>query len=157
MLIGGLGVGYSLRRATEFPNVRAIDVVEIEGAVIAWHEKYLGHITDAAMRDPRVSVHEADIMSYLWSSSEPYDVICLDTDNGPNWLVFDENRDLYEGNGLDLLWSRLASGGVLATWSASRDTAYEERLAERFGDVDLIETPVPRGHPDVVYLARRGG
>lgn len=156
MLIGGLGVGFSLNRAARFAHVAAIDVVEIEPAIIRWHARHLQEITGAAMRDPRVTIHQADMIDWLTCSAERYDVICLDTDNGPNWLVFDSNADLYHARGLDLAHSRLHAGGVLAVWSASRDNAFEDRLRVRFGQVDVLETPRDRGSPDIVYLTRRG-
>jgi spermidine synthase len=155
ILIGGLGVGFSLRRAAELDHVRSIDVVEIEAAIIGWHDKYLRHISGDALADARVSVHEADILAWLRQQTDPYDVICVDTDNGPNWLVFEANRDLYADPGLDLLASRLSEGGVLAVWSAARDRDFERRLRRRFGEYEMFESPVRRGNPDIVYLARR--
>jgi len=154
ILIGGLGVGFSLRTAVGAPHVSTIDVVEIEPAVVAWHATHLRNITGTALDDPRVSIREADLVDVLGAGGDAYDVICLDTDNGPNWLVFDANRGLYTADGLDMLRSRLRSGGVLAVWSASRDEAFERRLARGFGAFDTIEIPVPRGSPDIVYLAR---
>src|SRR5262245_56623493 len=65
-----------------------------------------------------------------------YDVICLDTDNGPNWLVFESNAGIYDAGGLDLAAAALAPGGVLAVWSASRDPAFEARLRDRFRAVE---------------------
>jgi spermidine synthase len=157
ILIGGLGVGFSLRRAADLDHVRAIDVVEIEPAIIGWHQTFLSHLTGVALADRRVSVHECDLVTWLRGHTDPYDVICVDTDNGPNWLVFDANRDLYAAAGLDLLASRLSDGGVLAIWSAARDLDFERRLRRRFGDFEMLESPVRRGSPDIVYLARRRG
>jgi len=155
ILVGGLGVGFSLRRAAELPDVQSIQVVEIEPAIIRWHESYLSHISGVALADARVSVSEADLVSWMREHRETYDVICVDTDNGPNWLVFDANRDLYAESGLDLLSSRLSDGGVLAVWSAARDHDFEQRLRSQFGGYEMLESPVPRGNPDIVYLARR--
>lgn len=155
VLIGGLGVGFSLNRAVRFARVAAIDVVEIEPAIIGWHARYLQEITGAAMCDPRVTIHEADVIDWLARSPDRYDVVCLDTDNGPNWLVFDGNADLYHAPGLDRAHSCLHTGGVLAVWSASRDDAFEDRLRVRFGLVEIVQTPHHRGSPDIVYLARR--
>lgn len=154
MLIGGLGVGFSLCRAVDFPHLRSIDVVEIEAAVLAWHGRYLRAITGAALSDPRVRVHEADLLDWLRRPGSAYDIICLDIDNGPDWLVFEGNAELYRTGGLDLLRSRLRAGGVLAVWSAARDGDFEARLRDHFGDFEALETPVPRGAPDVVYVAR---
>ncbi len=155
LLIGGLGVGFSLIRATAHPTLAAIDVVEIEKTVIGWHEQHLRHLTGEALADPRVRLTESDILDWLERATDPYDAICLDTDNGPNWLVFDTNKHVYAQRGLSLTYDRLAPGGVLAVWSASRDTAYEGRLRVWFDDVEVLETAHPSGTADVVYVARR--
>jgi spermidine synthase len=155
LLIGGLGVGFSLAQAVTHARLGHIDVVEIEGSIIGWHARHLQHISGEAMRDPRVRVIEADILDWLSRTADEYDAICLDTDNGPSWLVFDSNSEVYAARGLGLARDRLASGGVLAVWSASREGAYEERLGATFGDVTVLETPRERGAPDVVYLATR--
>jgi spermidine synthase len=155
LLIGGLGVGFSLLRAVAHDQVTAIDVVEIEASIIDWHARHLRHLTGAALADPRVRVIESDILEWLKITTGRYDAICLDTDNGPSWLVFDTNSEVYEAHGLDLAYGCLRPAGVLAVWSASRDRAYEDRLRARFGEVDVLETPQERGVPDVVYVVRR--
>lgn len=154
LLIGGLGVGFSLQRAIGYPRLAAIDVVEIEPTVIRWHEQHLGAITADAMRDPRVAVHEANAIDWLARSTGRYDIVCLDTDNGPNWLVFEANAGLYDASGLDLAYASLRNDGVLAVWSANRDLDFEERVRARFGNLEVLETPRDRGAPDVVYIAR---
>lgn len=154
LLIGGLGVGFSLARAVSHEAVAAIDVVEIEPAVLAWHPRHFQHITGDALRDPRVRVVEGDIAEWMVQATERYDAICLDTDNGPNWLVFDDNAVLYTAQGLDLIGRRLRPGGVLAVWSASRDPGFEQRLKDRCGEAEILETPHVRAQPDVVYVAR---
>lgn len=155
LLIGGLGVGFSLARAAASARPAAIDVVEIEPAIISWHQRYLSHITGRAVADPRVRVIEADVLDWLEGRCGRYDAICLDTDNGPDWLVCDANADLYAGRGLDLLSANLSPAGVLAVWGARRDPAYEQRLARRFSEVETAEVARARGEPDVIYLARR--
>ncbi|MFG1653258.1 spermidine synthase [Micromonospora sp. NPDC049275] len=154
LLIGGLGVGFSLVRAVEHAHLTAIEVVEIEPTVIGWHANHLPHLTGAALSDPRVRIIEADILAWLAAAGDQYDAICLDTDNGPNWLVFEANAELYANRGLDLVARRLRPGGVLAVWSASRDHVFEERLRDRFGDVEILETPTGTRTPDVVYVVR---
>jgi spermidine synthase len=155
VLIGGLGVGFSLAAAVHYGQLAAIDVVEIEPALVEWHHKYFEAITGAALADPRVRVIEMDIARWLAEADTTYDAICLDTDNGPNWLVFEKNANIYSAQGLELAWQRLSPGGVLTVWSASQDNDFAERLAGRFSDVTILETPQVRGVPDVVYVARR--
>jgi spermidine synthase len=135
--------------------------VEIEPTIVRWHREHLGAVSGAALADRRVTIIEADVRDHLAVSAAArptpdavgYDAICLDTDNGPNWLVFDANAGIYDAGGLDLAARALRPGGVLAVWSASRDPAFEERLWARFRDVEILETPRERGAPDVVYLA----
>lgn len=153
LLIGGLGVGFSLVRAVAREHVCAVHVVEIEASVIDWHHRFLRHITGAALADPRVRVIPSDILDWLRRTPDPYDAICLDTDNGPDWLVYESNAGLYTDEGMNLLARRLRPGGVLAVWCARPDPAYEQRLRTRFASVEALTTPRPRGCPDVVYVA----
>jgi len=150
LLIGGLGVGFSLAAAVRHPHVAAVTVVEIEPAVIAWHARFLSPTPD----DPRITVVNADLVCWLGAAPERFDVLCLDVDNGPHWTVRDENRELYGDTGPDRLHGALAAGGVLAVWSAARVPAFEARLARRFSTVEVHEVPVARGAPDVVYVMR---
>ncbi|HEY2796146.1 MAG TPA: spermidine synthase [Micromonosporaceae bacterium] len=154
LLIGGLGVGFSLVRAVGHKRLDAIDVVEISPSIVDWHARYLGHITAPAMADPRVRIIEADILKWLGRAESQYDAICLDTDNGPNWLVHEANASLYAQPGLQLAAACLRRNGVLAVWSAQRDDAYEQRLRDAFTAVEVLEVPRDRGVPDVIYLGR---
>ena len=148
VLIGGLGVGFSLAEALAV-GAAAVTVVEIEPAVVRWNREHFG---TAALDDPRVTVAVADLAGFLARPGE-YDAICLDVDNGPDWTVTPGNAALYGDAGLARLDARLAPGGTLAVWSANASPAFEARLRARFGQVRLIELPVPRGGPDVVYAA----
>jgi spermidine synthase len=153
VLIGGLGVGFSLAEAVRDARPATITVVEIEPAVIAWQRSHLTSYSHHALADSRVRVVCADLLPWLAGTAEDFDVICLDIDNGPHWTVQDGNRPLYGEAGLDLLRRRLAGGGVLAVWSAARVDGFEILLRRLFSTVDVHEVPVPRGEPDVVYVA----
>jgi hypothetical protein len=153
VLIGGLGVGFSLVEALSSADVDAVTVIEVEPTVVEWHRRYLAHITSEALRDRRSKVVVTDIREYLATAEELYDGICLDVDNGPDWTVTDANASLYGDDGTALLVSRLAPGGVLTVWSAAQSPAYERVLRRHFGKVEVIEIPVPRGEPDVVFAA----
>lgn len=153
VLIGGLGVGFSLAAAVAYERVAAITVVEVEPAVIAWQGGPLAPYSGHAADDPRVTVERADLVQWIAEPGPPYDLICLDIDNGPDWTVTEANAGLYDDAGLAALGARLAPGGVLAVWSAAAAPAFEERLREWFGEVAVREVPVRRGEPDRVYLA----
>lgn len=156
VLIGGLGVGFSLAEAVRRPAtaVAAVTVVEVEPAVIGWHRTHLRPFSASALDDRRVRVECADLAAWLRDGHDRFDAVCLDTDNGPDWTVTDSNARLYDDAGLEAIRRRLAPGGVLAVWSAGESAAYERRLRRVFTDVGLHRVPVARGEPDVIYLAR---
>ncbi|MFF2353185.1 spermidine synthase [Kitasatospora sp. NPDC058115] len=158
VLIGGLGVGFSLAHAAAEPRWGRIAVVEREGAIIAWHrDGPLAAFSGGALDDPRVEVLHTDLLEYLaGTDGARYHALCLDIDNGPDWTVTDANAGLYGPDGLAGLRHRLEPGGVLAVWSARPSGAFEEALrAAGFTDVTTREVAVARGVPDVVHLARR--
>lgn len=169
VLVGGLGVGFSLGEAAAHPAVGHVTVVEREAPVIAWQRGPLAPFSGHALDDPKVEVRHADLVVWAHAAdagaasaagevaTEAYDALCLDIDNGPDWTVTDSNRSLYGEAGLRALCRRLAPGGVLAVWSAAASPEFETRLGTVFTGVRAEEIPVrvPRGLPDVVYLARK--
>lgn len=155
LLIGGLGVGFSLLAALSDPRVAAVTVVEIEPTLLEWHATFLAQCTQGAIGDPRVSVVLGDVAEHLAASSEGFDVVCLDVDNGPDWTVTTRNDELYDDAGVRLTAGALAPGGVMSVWSAHAVPAYEQRLRRHLDDVVMHDVPVERGTPDVVYVARR--
>ncbi|KJY27787.1 spermidine synthase [Streptomyces sp. NRRL S-495] len=159
LLIGGLGVGFSLAHAAAEPRWGRIAVVERESAIIDWHRSGpLAAFSAGALEDERVEVLHTDLLEYLaGADGARYDALCLDIDNGPDWTVTDGNAGLYGADGLAVLRHRLEPGGVLAVWSARPSPDFEEELrAAGFSDVVTHEIEVARGVPDVVHLARRG-
>lgn len=154
LLLGGLGVGFSLAHAAAEPRWGRIAVVEREQAVIDWHrDGPLAPISAAALADPRTEIIPADLVEYLRTTPKTYDALCLDIDNGPDWTVSEGNDSLYGAAGLAACRSRLTTGGVLAVWSAQPSPAFEESLRNAgFRDVRTEEVPVVRGAPDVVHL-----
>ncbi|WP_031522434.1 spermidine synthase [Streptomyces sp. NRRL F-5123] len=156
VLLGGLGVGFSLARAAEADWGR-IAVVEREAAVVAWHrDGPLAAYSAGALDDPRVVLVLDDLLAHLRGGGEPYDALCLDIDNGPDWTVTENNGSLYSPSGLDACRNRLTPGGVLAVWSAQPSAAFEDTLRSAgFERVRTLEIPVARGVPDVVHLAHR--
>ncbi|MBX6769406.1 MAG: spermidine synthase [Actinomadura rubrobrunea] len=162
VLIGGLGVGFSLAEAVSLPQVGAVTVVEKEAAVIAWHGTHLRRFSRGALEDPRVRVRCADLLDWLAAPPDGpdasgdagdegmFDAVCLDIDNGPDWTVTASNARLYGADGLDLVAARLSRRGTLAVWSAAAAPAFEELLRSRFADVEVRRVPVPHGEPDVI-------
>ncbi len=176
VLIGGLGVGYSLAEALATPAVKRVVVVEIEQAIVHWQQEHFSRFTGPVLDDGRVAVVVADIVEWIDGNSDYFDAICLDVDNGPDWLVADENGRLYGEDGLRKLGVLLAPDGVLAFWSARRSVAFAAALRRRFErveehavdaerdgmdagshevDVGLHGVVARRDEPDYIYLASR--
>lgn len=154
VLLGGLGVGWSLAEALAAPEVAEVVVVEWESAVVAFNREATARRTGGRVDDPRVRCVLDDLVVWLHRPGEAgFDAICLDVDNGPDWTVAPGNAWLYGASGLSALQARLAPGGVLGVWSAARSPSFEAGLARHFTVVERREVPVPRGEPDVVYLA----
>ncbi|MFJ4813200.1 spermine/spermidine synthase domain-containing protein [Streptomyces longwoodensis] len=159
VLIGGLGVGFSLAHAAAEPRWGRITVVERERAVVDWHRGGpLGAVSRDALADPRVTVAEADLVAYLHETSDTFDALCLDIDNGPGWTVTEDNDGLYAPAGLASCARVLRPGGVLAVWSAQPSPEFEGTMGNAgFQQVRTEEIPVARGVPDVVHLGVRPG
>lgn len=154
VLIGGLGVGFSVRAALDDPRVAEAWVIELEPHVIDWHAGPLGAVAGRVLDDPRCTVVRDDFVRWVAATDETFDAVCLDIDNGPDWTVIEGNGVLYGPSGPALLEPCVRPGGVLAFWSAMPAPGFAELLRRRYGRVDTVETPVRRGDPDVVYLVR---
>jgi spermidine synthase len=159
VLIGGLGVGFSLAHAAANPRWGRITVVEREPAIVDWHrDGPLAELTAQALADPRTEVVEADLVTYVNETSATFDALCLDIDNGPDWTVTEDNEELYRPAGLASCARVLTPGGVLAVWSAKPSPEFEGTLWNvGFRQVRTEEIPVARGVPDVVHLGIRPG
>ncbi|MFJ2767927.1 spermidine synthase [Streptomyces sp. NPDC087300] len=157
LLIGGLGVGFSLAHAAADPRWGRIAVVEREQAIIDWHRTGpLAELSGAALADPRTEILHTDLVAYLSGTDDTYDALCLDIDNGPDWTVTEGNNSLYSPTGLASCKARLNPGGVLAVWSAQPSSAFDDALRNAgFCGVRTKEIPVARGVPDVVHLGVR--
>ncbi|MFC8130966.1 spermidine synthase [Streptomyces sp. NPDC057302] len=166
LLLGGLGVGFSLAHAAADPRWGPIAVVERERAVVDWHcsgaDAPLAGLSGAALADPRTEILHTDLMAYLGGADpshgapKTYDALCLDIDNGPDWTVTEGNNSLYSPAGLAACQARLNPGGVLAVWSAQPSSAFDDALRNAgFQAVRTEEIPVARGVPDVVHLGVR--
>ncbi|MFJ9864740.1 spermidine synthase [Streptomyces sp. NPDC101165] len=161
VLIGGLGVGFSLAHAAADPDRWGrITVVEREPAVIDWHRSDgpLSAVSAHALADPRTEIVEDDLVTYVNETSDTFDALCLDIDNGPCWTVTEDNDGLYSSSGLAACARVLRPGGVLAVWSAEPSPEFEGTMWNAgFRQVRTEEVPVARGVPDAVHLAVRPG
>ncbi|MFD0774498.1 spermidine synthase [Streptomonospora algeriensis] len=160
VVIAGLGVGFSARQALDDPRVERVHVIELEPSVVEWHRGPLGAAAGDVLADPRCAVVCADFAEWLAEAADqaaaggPWaDVVCLDTDNGPDWTVVEGNDRLYEPAALAGLRRLLRPGGAVAFWSAVRSPDFAELVEREFGAVEAVEVPARVGGPDVVYLA----
>jgi spermidine synthase len=131
MLIGGLGMGYTLAGALEQskPDTR-ITVAELIPAVVRWNREHLGYLAKMPLDDPRVSVRTEDVATIIAQTKSAWDAILLDVDNGPDGLTQSANNRLYGRLGLETSFSALCPGGVLAIWSSAPDPAFTRRLKQ---------------------------
>ena len=130
-LIGGLGMGFTLRAAlAALPADAGIVVAELIPAVIAWARGPLAPIFAGCLDDPRVTLREADVATAIREEPSRYDAILLDVDNGPDGLMVEANDRLYDHAGLSHAKAALRPGGVLAVWSAGPDRSFTQRLRQ---------------------------
>jgi len=131
MLIGGLGMGFTLRAALAALGQGAqVTVAELVPAVIEWASGPLAQIFQGSLDDPRVTVRIADVSALIGEAESLYEAILLDVDNGPDGLTQTANDRLYDANGLAAARKALRPGGVLAIWSAAPDPQFAKRLRE---------------------------
>lgn len=155
VLIGGLGVGFSLEEALKDPRVNRVTVVEIEQKVIDWNSGALAHVSGNALAHPSTKLVHADLVAWIFDTDQTFDLICLDIDNGPDWKVFDDNSSLYGHSGLSRLNSLLNPGGCLTFWSATESKEFAARLKAFFGTTRIYEVPQSTGEPDYIFLVQR--
>jgi spermidine synthase len=151
VLVAGMGFGFTLT-ATLTHDVSEVTVVEIERDVIAWNRRWWPPGRDA-LQDDRVHVVIEDFRVYLKRADEVFDAVLLDIDNGPDWTVADANGSLYTDMLGDLRRIVRPGSGRLCVWSAGASAAFERRLTGYFATVSTHEVAVPRGEPDVLFLA----
>lgn len=153
VLIAGLGVGFSLGEALGYSMLNKITVVEIEKKIIEWNRTHLAEFSNHGLLDPRVEVVQADFIAWMSDCRRKYDVICLDIDNGPDWLVMDNNGQLYDDQGIRSLLNILNESGAVSFWSAAKSDTLEKRLRQWFDKVKIKAVDQSRGEPDYIYVA----
>ena len=163
VLIGGLGMGYSLRTALDILGEDAqVVVAELAPAVVEWNRGVLADLAGRPLDDGRAELHEADVVQLIKAARADYDAILLDIDNGAEAMVRKGNNWLYSLPGLTATHAALRRGGVLATWSAGPQPAFVKRLRRAGFEVDEVKVR-PRsgsnrkgGGHHVVWMATRG-
>jgi spermidine synthase len=156
LLIGGLGMGFTLRAAlAALPADAEVVVAELLPAVVAWARGPMAHIFEGSLEDPRVSVREADVADVI-AASDGWDAILLDVDNGPGGLNREANDRIYDAGGLRAARAALRPGGVLAVWSAAPDPRFVQRLRRGGWAVEEKHARASRsgrGSRHVIWLA----
>lgn len=158
VLIGGLGMGFTLRAALALlpKSARAI-VVELVPAVIDWARGPMADLHGASLDDPRVEIVAGDVAELIRHSGGGYDAILLDVDNGPDGLTREANDRLYDARGLGSAKAALRPGGVLAIWSSAPDQIFSNRLRRAGFAVEekVVRARGGKGGRHVIWLARR--
>lgn len=162
LLIGGLGMGFTLRAALGEVGAEArIVVAELVPAVIDWARGPMAEIFGDSLDDPRVALQEGDVARLIGAGRAAYDAILLDVDNGPGGLTRAANDGLYSPAGLGAAWAALRPGGVLAVWSSAPDSDFTGRLRRAGFAVEeaRVRAHGKSGARHVIWLAekRAGG
>jgi spermidine synthase len=122
--------------------------------LVGWHRRFLAGLTGAALADPRTSVHVGDVVRLVRAAAAgSWDAVCLDVDNGPDWLARPQNARLYDGSGVRALARALGPRGALAVWSAAPAPGLEARLRDVFADVRVLRPRSRTDLPDWVVVA----
>ncbi len=159
MLIGGLGMGFTLRAALgALPAEADVTVAELVPAVVKWARGPMADIFKGSLDDPRVRVHEGDVGALIAASPAVFDAILLDVDNGPDGLTRASNDGLYSLSGLRAARTVLRDKGVLAVWSSAPDAGFTRRLRETGFAVEekTVRATGKRGARHVIWLATKG-
>ena len=146
ILLGGLGMGYTLRESLDMlsPNARVM-VIELLTAVIGWNHDFFGELNGQPLEDHRVDLKIGDIVELVSRSKERFDAILLDIDNGPNAMTDSSNRHLYSRKGIRSCRRALRKKGCLAVWSAEPSKKFEQLLMECRFHVRRFRVPAYKG------------
>jgi len=150
VLIGGLGMGFTLRATLDLlPPDATVVVAEMVPAVVEWNRGPLAPLAGQPLNDTRVRVDIEDVAVTLSSSAGQFDAILLDVDNGPTAVTGSNNDGLYDDRGIAAAFSALKMDGVLAVWSAREDRKFEQRLSHgRFAvEVERVRGRLKKGGP----------
>ena len=158
VLIGGLGMGFTLRATLDIlPADATVTVAELLPAIVEWNRGPLAALANSPLRDTRVRVETRDVADVLRASRDTFDAVLLDVDNGPDAFTVSGNASLYADAGLALARDALRRGGVLAVWSAWEDRRFEQRLKYAGFDVKVerVRARLKKGGPrHTIFVGR---
>ncbi len=160
VLIGGLGLGFTLRAALRLlsPDAEVV-VAELVAEVIAWNANPDYALSAEAMRDPRTRVVHDDVVNVLKTNPEGFHAIMLDTDNGPDGMLMADNAPLYSRLGIETTKAALRPGGTIAYWSVGADRAFASALRQSRLNVEtlLVRAHDTAGPMHTLYVATATG
>ena len=157
VLIGGLGLGFSLRAALDLLGPRGkVVVAEQSPSVVEWNRTHVGFLAGRPTEDPRVAVRVGDVRQRIAEARAAWDLILLDVDNGPSALVHEANAGLYNAAGIVACHVALKKGGALAVWATGPDDDYLRRLQRSGFEASAVRVaprPGAGGRKHVVFVA----
>jgi len=159
VLIGGLGMGFTLRAALDvLPANARVQVAELVPAVVKWARGPMAALFDGCLDDPRARVVEGDVLALIRASKAAFDAILLDVDNGPDGLTRAGNDGLYSSRGLEAARQALKPGGVLTVWSSAPDERFTQRVKAAGFTVEAVPVRAhgKRGARHVIWVAVKG-
>ena len=146
VLIGGLGMGYTLRQALDMLNAQGQVVVsELLGVVVEWNRTFFGELNAQPLGDERVILKTGDVVELISRSQSRFDAILLDIDNGPSAMTDIGNRRLYGHEGMQACRRALRKQGCLAVWSAVPSKRFEQLLMRCNFHVRRFRVPAYKG------------
>jgi len=155
-LIGGLGMGFTLRTALDLlPPGATIVVAELIPALVEWNRGPLGALAGHPLRDRRVALEVGDVAAVMQAAPRRFDAVMLDVDNGPSAFTASGNAGLYDDHGLADARAALNPGGVFAVWSSREDRRFEQRLRYAGFDVTIerVRGRLKKGGPrHVIFI-----
>lgn len=158
VLVGGLGMGYTLAEALNMVTESSqVTVAELVPEVVAWNKGALGNCAKHPLLDPRSRVYLGDVKALLLSDKPTFDAILLDVDNGPEGLTHSDNDWIYSFEGLRSIYQTLRPMGTLAIWSAGPDYLFSVRLKKAGYDVNtrVVRARKGKGSRHTIFLARK--
>ena len=146
VLIGGLGMGYTLRQTLDMLGEDAkVTMSELLPDVVAWNREYFRELNGQPLEDKRTDIEIGDIFALLSSSAESFDAILLDIDNGPSAITDTGNSQLYTREGIEICRRALRKKGCLAIWSVEPNKEFEELLMSCSFHVRRYKVPAYSG------------